>query len=138
MSVQLNPYLTLDGTAREAMTFYQSVLGGELELMSFGDMGAEGDLADKIMHSTLTTPDGLELMAADIPPGEVVEHGSTVRIGLAGDDEAQLRGWFDALARGGEVHVPMEMQEWGDVFGQCADQFGIVWLVNAAVGDHTA
>ncbi len=26
MSVQLNPYLTLDGTAREAMTFYRSVL----------------------------------------------------------------------------------------------------------------
>ena len=27
MPVLLNPYLTLDGTAREAMTLYQSVLG---------------------------------------------------------------------------------------------------------------
>ncbi len=77
-------------------------------------------------------------MASDIPPGEVVEHGSTVRISLAGDDEPTLRGWFDALAEGGELHVPMEMQPWGDMFGQCADRFGIIWLVNAAVGDQTA
>ncbi|ANH38376.1 hypothetical protein I601_1947 [Nocardioides dokdonensis FR1436] len=138
MPVHLNPYLTLAGTAREAMTFYRSVLGGELELMSYGDMGAEGDLADKIMHASLTTPDGLALMASDVAPGEVVEHGSTVRISLSGDDEPTLRGWFDALAEGGEVHVPMEMQPWGDMFGQCADRFGIIWLVNAAVGDQTA
>lgn len=133
MPVLLNPYLTLDGTAREAMTLYQSVFGGELSVMTFGDMGAEGDLAAKVMHSHLATPDGLTLMASDIPPGEVVEHGSTVRLSLSGDDETRLRGWFDALAEGGEVHVPLAMQAWGDVFGQCADRFGIIWLVNIAV-----
>lgn len=31
MANQLNPYLHFDGTAREAMTFYRSVFGGELE-----------------------------------------------------------------------------------------------------------
>ena len=61
MPVLLNPYLTLDGTAREAMTLYQSVFGGELSVMTFGDMGAEGDLAAKVMHAHLATPDGLTL-----------------------------------------------------------------------------
>ena len=28
MAVTLNPYLNFPGTAREAMTFYQQVLGG--------------------------------------------------------------------------------------------------------------
>lgn len=139
MSVLLNPYLTLAGTAREAMTLYQSVFGGELEVMTFGDMGAEGDLAAQVMHARLSAPDGLQLMASDIPPGEVVEHGSTVRLSLTGDDEARLRGWFDALSVDGEVHTPLEKQAWGDVFGQCADRFGIIWLVNIdAVGDQSA
>ena len=84
MPVLLTPYLTLDGTAREAMTLYQSVFGGELSVMTFGDMGAEGDLAAKVMHAHLATPDGLTLMASDIPPGEVVEPGSTVRVSLSG------------------------------------------------------
>ena len=130
MPVLLNPYLTLDGTAREAMTLYRSVLGGELSVMTFGDMGAEGELAAKVMHAHLTTPDGLTLMASDIPPGEVVEPGTTVRLSLSGDDEDRLRGWFEALSQGGEVHVPLEKQSWGDLFGQCADRFGIIWLVN--------
>jgi hypothetical protein len=40
-----------------------------------------------------------------------------------------LRGWFDALAEGGEVHMPLEKQMWGEQFGQCADRFGTTWLV---------
>lgn len=142
VTVHLTPYLTLPGTAREAMTLYQSVLGGELTLSTFGEMGAEGgqpELADQVMHAHLTTPAGLQLMASDTPPGEVVEHGSTVRLSLFGDDEPTMRGWFEALAEGGEVHVPLAMQMWGDVFGQCADRFGLIWLVNiSAVGDQSA
>ena len=129
MPNQLNPYLHLDGTTREAMTFYQSVFGGELELMTFGDSGMEGPGSDQIMHSSLTAP-GVTLMAADPPPGEQVVPGGAVRLCLNGDGADELRRWFAALAEGGEVHVPLEMQMWGDEFGQTADRFGLVWLVN--------
>ena len=47
----------------------------------------------------------------------------------------RLRAWFAALSEGGEVHVPLEKQVWGDEFGQVADRFGVVWLVNIAQGD---
>lgn len=132
MSTQLNPYLHFDGTAREAMTFYHSLLGGELNVMTFGDMGMEGDQAQQVMHAQLQAPDGLALMAADTPPGTTLEPGGSVSVSLSGDDEPRLRGWFDALAEGGEVHVALEKQMWGDVFGQCADRFGVTWLVNIA------
>ncbi|HAJ85778.1 MAG TPA: VOC family protein, partial [Pseudomonas sp.] len=33
--MKLSTYLTYDGNAREAFTFYQQVLGGTLELMTF-------------------------------------------------------------------------------------------------------
>ena len=137
MTTTMNPYLHLQGTAREALTFYHSIFGGELNVMTYGDMGTEGDLAGQVMHGQLTSPDGHVLMASDIPPGMPVEAGSTVRVSLSGDDEDRLSGWFAGLAEGGEVHVPLERQMWGDVFGQCQDPFGIIWLVNIA-GDAAA
>ena len=62
----LNPYLTFDGNAREAIEFYKGVFGGELNLMTFGDMGAsehEGTPipADGVMHAQLTTDEGFLL-----------------------------------------------------------------------------
>ena len=32
------PYLTFQGTARDAMTFYQQALGAELTLQTFGEV----------------------------------------------------------------------------------------------------
>ncbi len=42
MTVRLNPYLHFAGNAREAMDFYRSVLGGTLDVMTFGDVGGGG------------------------------------------------------------------------------------------------
>ena len=114
------------------MTFYQSVFGGDLNVMTFGDMGMEGDQAAGVMHSQLEA-DGLVLMGSDAPPGETVSTGSSVTLSLSGDDEQRLRGWFEALAQRDETHVPLEKLMWGDLFGQCADRFGTTWLVNIAL-----
>lgn len=54
MNVRLNPYLSFRDNASEAMDFYQSVFGGELERSTFGELAAGQDPAeqDKIMHSS--------------------------------------------------------------------------------------
>ncbi len=67
MTVRLNPYLNFREEAREAMTFYQSVLGGELTINSFADFHASEDPAEqeKVMHAHLVTADGFNLMGAD-------------------------------------------------------------------------
>lgn len=36
---EITPYLNFDGNCREAMTFYQRCLGGELNVMTFGEAG---------------------------------------------------------------------------------------------------
>ncbi|WP_193611315.1 VOC family protein [Nocardioides lijunqiniae] len=130
MTTRLSPYLHFNGGARAAITFYESVFGGELLVNTFGEMGMEGEQADKIMHSQLETPHGLVLMAGDTPPDVTVSASDTVTLCLSGDDEAQLTAWFAALSEGGEIQVPLERQMWGDVFGQCADQHGVSWMVN--------
>ncbi|MFJ5998815.1 VOC family protein [Streptomyces sp. NPDC092370] len=131
MASRLNPYLSFNGDARQAMEFYKEVFGGTLSLNSYGDFGqADAANADKIMHGMLETTGGFTLMGADNPPGMETEQGSSYSVSLSGDDAAELRGYWEKLSDGGSVSVPLEKQMWGDVFGMCTDRFGVPWMVN--------
>ena len=132
MASRLNPYLSFRDNAREAMEFYQSVFGGTLTVNTFGEYGAEGPDADKLMHAQLETDAGYTLMGADTPEGMTHNPGDNITISLSGDDAETLRGYWAKLSEGGNVSVPLEKQMWGDEFGSCTDQFGIGWLVNIA------
>ena len=128
--IRLNPYLSFDGDAREAMQHYRDVRGGELTLTTFGEFGMPDAPADLIMHSQLEAPGGLVLMGADTPPGMQFRPGSTVTLILNGDDESVLRGFWEGLSAQGTVDVALEPQMWGDTYGQCTDRFGVTWQVN--------
>ncbi|MEU3660454.1 VOC family protein [Streptomyces sp. NPDC032940] len=131
MASRLNPYLSFDGDARQAMEFYEQVFGGTLSLNTFGSAGMpDSAYTDKIMHGMLETPSGFTLMAADTPPGMEYTPGSNFSVSLSGDDDAELRGYWEKLSEGGTVAVPLEKQMWGDVFGMCTDRFGVPWMVN--------
>jgi PhnB protein len=129
---RLNPYISFDGDARQAMEFYKGIFGGTLAVNTFGDFGKEeaGDAADKIMHSMLETDSGFTLMAADTPPEMEYKPGNNISVSVSGDDADELRGYWDKLSSDGTVSVPLEKQMWGDVFGMCTDRFGITWLIN--------
>ena len=130
----LYPYLNFQDQTREAMTFYQTVFGGELTLGTYGEMGMSNHPSndDRIMHASLSTPNGMMLMASDLPEGTPFEAGTAVLLALAGDDEPTLRGYFEALAKDGSVQEPLEKAPWGDYFGMCTDRFGMSWMVNIA------
>lgn len=134
MVSRLNPYITFDGNARQAMEFYREVFGGTLNLNTFGEAGGHQDkpLADRIMHGMLDTPSGFTLMGADPPPGETYNPGANIAISLSGDDADELRDYWGKLSEGGTVAVPLEMQMWGDEFGMCVDSFGVTWMVDIA------
>ena len=131
MASQLNPYLNFNGNARQALEFYQSVFGGDLNVNTFGQLGGmEGADADKIMHGQLETGAGYTIMAADVPSHMDYQPIAGTSVSLSGDDGDALRGYWEKLAAGGTVTVPLEKQVWGDEFGMVTDQFGVPWLVN--------
>ena len=133
MASRLNPYINFKDNAAEAMEFYQSVLGGELQVMKFGDMGDTGPAAGLTMHSMLETPLGFTLMASDSHPDMgPFQEPAGFSVSLSGDDEEVLTGYFNALADGGTIGMALGLQPWGDVFGHVIDKFGINWLVNIA------
>jgi PhnB protein len=135
MPVQLDPYLSFgDGKAREALEFYGSVFGGSVELNTFGEQpdmpGNDPSLGDLVMHGALHGDQGIHLMAADAAPGMGEPTASSTQVSLSGDDDAVLRGYWDALVDGGTVTVPLETAPWGDTFGMLVDRFGVPWMVN--------
>jgi PhnB protein len=125
MPTRLNPYVSFRDNAREAMTFYRDVFGGELNLSTFAEYQASEDPAeaDKIMHGELKTDNGLSLMAADLPNSMEYREGTNFSISLSGDNESELQGYWDKLADGGTITEPLVAAPWGD-------RFGISWLVN--------
>jgi PhnB protein len=133
MASQLNPYISFDGKARQALEFYKEVFGGTLNTSTYGEFGQpDAPNADNIMHGHLETPSGHTIMAADNPPGNPYQPGNNIAISLSGDHGSgdELRGYWEKLSSSGTVSVPLEKQMWGDEFGMCVDQFGIGWMVN--------
>ena len=134
MNSILNPYLSFRDTARQAIEFYKSVFGGEVTINTFAELQGSEDPAeqDKVMHSMLTADNGFVLMASDTPNSMEYTQGNNISISLSGNDEAELRGYWEKLAEDGTISLPLEKAPWGDSFGMCVDRFGVSWMVNIA------
>jgi PhnB protein len=132
MQSKLNPYLNFRDNARAAMEFYRTVFGGKLQVSSFKDYHASQDPSEDnlVMHSVLEAENGITFMASDTPNRMEFRPGTNMSMSLSGDNEAELTGYFEKLADGGMVTMPLQKAMWGDSFGMCADKFGVNWLVN--------
>ena len=131
MNATLSPYLNFNGNTAEAMRFYQSVLGGDLSIQTFGDAGmAQNDNEKNLTVHAALTADGITLFASDGRPDQKVIFGDNVNLSLQGSDSERLTGYFNGLAAGGRVDMPLAKQFWGDTFGMLTDKFGVHWMVN--------
>ena len=108
----LNPYLSFRTEARQAMEFYQSVLGGELDISVFGDfpdMVQDPSQKDLVMHGQLTTPDGLVLMASDTPDGMPYEKPQGFSVSLSGNTQQVTQQVWDRLSDGATITMPLDV-----------------------------
>ena len=122
------PYLLFPGTARDALTFYRRVFGGDLTLHSYVEFGREDGPPDAIAHGILTGP--VSLFAADASTDDEPFTSTGLMFSLLGITSAgELRTWFDALALGGTVRESLQERPWGAWDGQVVDSFGVCWLV---------
>lgn len=128
----LNPYLSFRDNTREVMEFYRSVFGGQLYVSTFGEFHAAQDPSEEnlVMHAQLDTPGGMTLMASDTPARMELHPGDNFMISVSGQDEAELRGYWDKLAGGAQITMPLAEVPWAKAFGMLVDRFGVRWLVN--------
>ena len=87
MTVRLNPYLNFRDTARQALEFYHSVFGGDLQMSTFKEFQSAQDPAeeDLIMHGQLEGEHGVVLMASDLPKSMPFTPGGSFAVSLSED-----------------------------------------------------
>ena len=131
------PYLFFNGRCEEAVNFYKKALGGEIEMLmrwkDNPDMPSEGCSPgmkidpEQIMHATLKVGDAI-LMASDGMPQEKSGFQG-FSISLTARNDAECDRWFNALAEGGQVQMPLGKTFFAQRFGAVADRFGVSWMI---------
>jgi PhnB protein len=131
--MSFHAYLFFSGDCRQAMTRYQEVFGGQLEMMRMGDAPDDGSMPgadpELVIHASLQLDDGL-LMASDDPTGSGAPRAGMMVSYTAADAETANRV-FDALAEGGQVTQEMIETFFSPAFGMCVDRWGTPWMVVA-------
>ena len=132
--MRLTTYLLFDGDCREAMTFYQRVLGGDLTLITVGDSPMRGmfpaSAQERIVSAHLAGP-VVDLSASDwLRPTVAPIRGDRVMLYLSGGTPEETRAIFQKLAVGAEVTDPLIDQPFG-LYGALNDRFGNRWMFHA-------
>ena len=133
--MQIQPYLFLEGRAEEAIAFYRKAVGAETVSLvrtkenpepSFNPPNSD----DKILHSTVKIGDSLVHISDGQCTGKPAFQGFSLSLTVKTEAEADRA--FNALADGGQTHVPLSKTFFSPRFGMLADKFGVGWMVYVA------
>ncbi|WP_022927262.1 VOC family protein [Patulibacter americanus] len=152
MPVTTTTHLNFRGTAREALTFYAEVFGGQVHVNTYGDFGMPQELpgADKVVFGQVQSADGFRVMAYDIPGQDIPEGattGSTRRengmtitdrpffVSVTGETLDEVTGPWEALSAGATVIEALAPSAWSPGFGMLTDRFGVTWTFGVTAPD---
>jgi PhnB protein len=132
--MRVEPYLMFSGRCEEAIAFYNQAIGAHTTMVMRFDESPEPPMmplpphwGKKIMHGSFKVGDTL-VMASDGMSDEPVSFAG-VSLSITADNEAQVKQFFDALALGGNIFMPIGKTFWSPCFGMCSDKFGVNWMV---------
>ena len=130
---RLLAYMLFDGDCASAMTFYQKVLGGEIEnLTTVGESPMTSQFppasADRVINASLSF-EGNTLMASDwmAPAPYPGIKGTRFTLVCQGTEEANRI--FAELSEAGQIQVPLRKTSWAKAFGMLVDRYGAPWQV---------
>ena len=139
MSVNAVTHLNFRGDARAALTFYQSVFGGDLIVVTYKDAGNVQDPAeaDQVTWGQMTAGSGFSVMAYDVPsamPWHQGENAFFVSVRGQAADTDEITGYWEKLSDGATIVQPFGPAHWAPLYGMLKDRFGVVWVLDV-VGD---
>jgi len=130
--MQIQPYLSFEGRADEAIEFYKKALAASVQVvMRFKDAPDQSMVSpgskDKVMHAAIKVGDATLLMSDGRNSGNANFQG--ISLTLYAKDEAEAEKVFGALGDGGQVRMPMDKTFFAKRFGMLADKFGVGWMI---------
>ena len=136
----ITPYITFNGTCKDAIDFYRSVFCcDEPKVMPYGDYMPEGTktppelLRDWVMHGEMVIC-GTNVWLADEATPPIV--GDSIKLSVTVSTGKEASNIFDALCAGGKVILPPTETFYSVFHAAVTDKFGINWHVVAEEG-HT-
>ena len=133
--MQVQPYLSFEGRAEEAIEFYKKAVGAKVTMMMRNKESPEQhpgmppNSGDKIMHSSMTIGDSVVMATDGMMSGKPNFAG--ISLSLTAKDDAEAKKLFNNLANGGEVSMPLNKTFFASSFGMLKDKFGVHWMVMA-------
>jgi len=118
----LIPAISFPGNCNEAIEYYKSVFGAEVNKLGFD----ENKNPNFVVHSELTIYDG-KVNMSDNDGTSIEPVGLTFNIFLK--DAEGVTDVFNKLTEKGEVRVPLQTDYWTDLWGYIADPFGLEWCI---------
>lgn len=136
----IQPYLMFGGRCEEALEFYRTALGAQIDMLMRHKDSPEAPppgmlpagFEDKVMHASFRIG-GTVLMASD-----GCEQGQEFKgfsLSIAVTDTAEAERYFAALSDGGAVQMPLAKTFWSPCFGMLTDRFGISWMINVLTAE---
>ncbi|MBY0121170.1 VOC family protein [Bacillus sp. S/N-304-OC-R1] len=129
---QATPYLTFNGTAREALQFYKEVFEGEImNLQTFGDADypTPPHADQRIMHAQFKKDDFLIMVSDSFTDGSV-QTGNHISLVVEFESEDEIQTIYSRLIREGKILMELQDTFWGAKYAKVQDPFGVVWDLN--------
>lgn len=134
--MKINAYLAFDGLCETAFNYYAECLGGDLELMRYGESPEAAKVPehvhDRVIHVCLTVGDQL-LMGSDTMPGMPYEGIKGCSISLQVENVPEAERLYELLSAQGSVQMALQATAWATRFAMFTDRFGVSWQINCTV-----
>lgn len=130
--MRVQPYLTFKGNCKNALEYYQSILGGKIvneQTYEDANMDIPEDYREKLQHAELKGK-GFHIMAYDASPDTPLTNGTNINMSIDAASKQEAKELFSKLSKNGIVHTPFQEMPWDACYGRCSDQFKISWMVN--------
>ena len=132
----IQPYLFFNGRTAEALEYYKKTLGAEPGmLMRFKDSPEPqppGHQAppENVMHAEMRI-NGTLVMASDGMEANSKPSFNGFSLTFEAKDPADAKRRFEALAKDGQVQMPLGETFFAKAFGAVQDKFGLSWMIIA-------
>lgn len=137
----IQPYLFFDGRCEQAIEFYKSALGAEVQfLMRYNENpepqqpGCAPVPGEKIMHAQIRIGQTVVFLSDGQNNGKPNFDGFSLSATVPAEADADRV--FNALANGGEAVMPLAKTFFSARFGMVKDRFGVMWMVIVTPQGH--
>lgn len=133
MTIKTVAHINFRGHARNALSFYQSVFGGDLIIVTHAQAYGTQDASESelVGWGQVTSDAGFIVMAFDVPQAMSHDAGEIpFFISVRGADSDEISAYWAKLSDGGNIVMPLVPSAWAKLYGMVKDKFGVTWVLD--------